>query len=45
MLEELFDGSDRKMDKLADKVRRTRQRITSLDQDIWQPRLAMEADG
>ena len=34
MLEELFDRSDRKMDELTDKVRKTWLCITSLDQDI-----------
>ena len=45
MLEKIFNRSDRKMDELADKVRKKWQCITGLDEDIWQPRFAMEADG
>ena len=44
MIEELFDKSSRKMDELAEEMRETDQRFTSLEQAAWQPRLAMEAD-
>ena len=44
MIEELFDKSDRKMDKLAEEIRVTDQRLASLEQDARQPRLAMQAD-
>ena len=30
---------------LANKMRGTRQRLAALEQDVWKPRLAMEADG
>ena len=33
-----------KMDVLSDKMKGTRKRLADLEQDAWQPRLAMEAD-
>ena len=33
-----------KMDELADEMRATKQRLAGLEQDVRQPRLAMEAD-
>ena len=44
MVKELFDKSDKKMDKHAQEVRATNQRCPSLEQDARQPRLAVEAD-
>ena len=40
-----FGQQKKKLDKLADEMRGTRQRLASLEQDAWQPRLATEADG
>ena len=34
-----------KMDVFSDKLRGTRKRLADPEQDAWQPRLAMEADG
>ena len=36
---------DRKMDTLTEVLRRTDQRLASLEQDARQPRSAMDADG
>ena len=44
MIEKLFDKSDRKMDELAEEMRATDQRLTSLEQDSRQPRFTMEGD-
>ena len=47
-LEELFDRWDRKLEELFDKAEEMRvmdQRVSSLEQDARQPRLAMVADG
>ena len=44
MIEELFDKSDRKLDGLAENLKRANQRLASIEQDARQPRLAMEAD-
>ena len=44
MIEELFDKSSRRLEKLSDEMRRTNQRFASLDHDARQPRLAKEAD-
>ena len=44
MVQELFDKSDRKLDKLTENLRATDQRVVSLEQDVRQPRLAMEAE-
>ena len=32
------------MDELADEIRETKQRLAGLEQDVWQPYLAMEED-
>ena len=45
MMEELFDKSDWKLDKLTEEMRGTRSCLASLKQeDVRQPRLAMEED-
>ena len=44
MIGELFDKSDRRLEKLSDEMRRIDQRLASLDRDAPQPRLAMKAD-
>ena len=44
MIEELFDKSDRKLEKLSNEMTRIDQRLASLEQDSRQPRVAMEAD-
>ena len=45
MIEERFDRWERKLKKLSDEMRVMSQRVTSLEQDARQPRLAMEANG
>ena len=40
-----MDMLSRKMDKLLEEMEMTDQRLVSLEQDAWQPRLAIEADG
>ena len=45
MIKERFDRWERKLKKLSDEMRVMSQRVTSLEQDARQPRLAMEADG
>ena len=45
MVKELFDKSDWRFEKLTEDLRSTDQRLTSLEQDARQPRLAMEANG
>ena len=44
LIGELFDKPDRRLDELKENLRATDQRVGSLEQDAWQPRLAMEAD-
>ena len=44
MIEELFDKSDRRLERLSDEMRMMDRRLASLEQDARQPRLAMEAD-
>ena len=45
ILESCFDRWDRKLDEIAEAWRNIDQRVTSLEQDARQPRLAMEVDG
>ena len=45
IFESCFDRWDMKLDKMAEDWRSIDQHITSLEQDAWQPRLAMKADG
>ena len=45
IFKERFDRRDRKLKKLSDEMRVMSQRVSSLEQDARQPRLAMEADG
>ena len=40
-----FDQQDTKLDKLSENLKRTNQRVASLEQDARQPRFAMEVDG
>ena len=44
MIKEPYDESDMKLDKLAEKMRESKQRLAGLKQEAQQPRLAMEAD-
>ena len=44
-LEEHFDRSDKKLDKMAEEMRVMNQRVSTLEQDARQPRLAIVADG
>ena len=45
MFKERFDRWDRKLDEMAEDWRNMDQRLTRLEHDARQPRLAMEADG
>ena len=45
MVKELFDKSDRRLEKLTENLKNMNQRVASLEQDARQPRPAMEADG
>ena len=45
MVKELFDKSDWRFEKPTEELRSLDQRLTSLEQDARQLRLAMEADG
>ena len=44
MFKERFDRWDRKLERRSDEIRVMSQRVSSLEQDARQPRLAMEAD-
>ena len=44
MIESRFDQQDEKFEELTEKMRATKQRSASLEQDARQPRLAKEAD-
>ena len=39
-----FDHQEKKLNEYMEKIRATEQRSACLEQDAWQPRLAMEAD-
>ena len=39
-----FDQQKKKLNELMEMTRGTDQRVAGLDQDFWQPRLAMEED-
>ena len=39
-----FDRQDEKLDGRMEKTKETRQRLADLEEDAWQPRLAMKAD-
>ena len=45
MAQELFDKLDWRFEKLTEEIRSLDQRLTSLEQDARQSRLAMETDG
>ena len=45
MFKERFNRWDRTLEKLSGEMRVTSQRVSSLEQDAWQPRLAIQADG
>ena len=44
-MESCFDRWDRKLDEMAEDWRNMDQRLTRMEPDVRQPRLAMEADG
>ena len=44
-MDSYFDRWNRKLDEILDEMRVMGPHVTSLEQDAWQPRLAMKADG